>query len=120
MFRRSAALAPAHEILCPVGCGCNHPAMVRHRLTPNAALSEMLARDQAAGINVFDHPPDPTPIGPTEQTTPLTQVPVPPVDWRAEHEAAQRRAGEQDVQAGPPNARSLSPTPAPRRRNPRR
>lgn len=84
------------------------PEAVPPRLS---ALAEMMARDQANGVNVFDRPPPPLP-GPPVKLPPLQRPVFPAPDWDAER----RHAAEQDIQAGPPPAESLSPVPAPRRR----
>lgn len=89
-----------------------------YRMQPNAALAELLARDQEAGFDVFDHGPRPAP-GPPMTIPPLTRPVIPPADWRAEAEAQARRENLSRPDPAPPPPESLRSLPARRRRRQR-
>jgi hypothetical protein len=85
------------------------------RTAPSPALHEILERDEANGVDVFDHgPPTPAP-GPAERVEPLLPVLIPPPQWREEEaERAKRQAADEPVES----EQSLNPTPAkPKRRD---
>src|SRR5262245_22740732 len=88
-----------------------------YRIPPTAALAELLGRDPAAGVDVFDHGEAPRSPGPADRSEPLLPALIPPPDWRQEEqEQAQRQAGDEPEQLEP--EASLSPTPAkPKRRD---
>ena len=77
----------------------------------NAALAEILARDEAAGIDIFGTGPRPAP-GPAAHVEPLRRPGFPAPDWRQEEAAARARDAEPIVEAGPPPPQSLQATPA--------
>lgn len=86
---------------------------------PNA-LAEMLAHDQANGVNVFDDPAPPRPPGPPISHQPLTRPVFEAPDWRAEEEARARANTTQPApdELAPPPPQSLDSRPAPPRRKP--
>jgi hypothetical protein len=63
----------------------------------SAALAEILARDQANGVDVFDDGRQPRRApGPPVEVPPLLPPMIPPPDWRAEEaDAARRKKAEE-------------------------
>src|SRR5690242_476505 len=89
-------------------------------LQASPALVEMLTRDLEAGVDVFDHGPQPPPvIGAPERVEPLLPPAIPPPDWRAEEAAAVARARPPTPDPEPPPPESLQSKPAKRRKKPR-
>ena len=87
------------------------------RPRPAGALIEMLARDQANGIDAFDRGPAPEP-GPPETSTPIFPPAIPPVDWRQEELDRARRNNPDPTpdELAPPPPQSLQAHPARPRR----
>jgi hypothetical protein len=82
----------------------------------NGALAEILARDMANGVDVFDDGGVPRPVpGPPLQLEPLRRPVFPEPDWRAEERAAVERDAAPDP--GPP-PESLDSRPAKPRKKP--
>jgi hypothetical protein len=80
-------------------------------------LLDLMAEEQAAGINVFDDPTPPPAPGPPEVCPPIARFVPPPANWRQEEAERAARDAEAELAAGPPPASSLVSHPArPQRR----